>query len=351
MYVTDFDLNARDIAFEVNLGGDRFDRDDVAALLDGVTPEQLTAFKRRVYYHSVDFAPDRGYSDERFLLKAVDSICSAVRTGDGLKGFPDMYALPCDRNKWFRRDDGRYFMCRKATRWANWTPEQLQRLGKDPVPLKDIVTEKVSDLMKAYGVGSSYDRSVRELQLLSYSQVVPGYEMTVRQGVSDLSDIQFRMISPDRTQNFRIGSCSDTELERLMRHLDEEADWRIAEGRAAHVQGSSPAVQPSAESVSTAVIPLDSECVLVTPPGEEEVALVRFMATSVFETPDGTVMVSGKRIAGQQDLSSTPEENHPLTAFSDKSLDTICKATGRQMRMLFDKIQKPLALKGPSLKV
>lgn len=335
MRLYDQDSFARDVAFEVNLGGDRLDSADVSVILSGVSAEQLTAFKRRVYYHSVDFAPVGGYHDEHFLTRSVDNICSTVKLGEGRGDIPNFYSMPCDRGKWFRRDDGRYFKCTKAVRWAMWKPEQLERLGIDPVTIQDVTMKKVSFLLDNYGTDILLDRPARQIELLSYSAETPGYGMVIEQRKDDASAIRVKYLTPHGFSETSFKRLDDEDTEKLFSTLDKEVQWRSEHSRKADVVADEP--QATVEQpVSLAMIPLESEAVLVCNPASP--ASDPLQATAVFETSDGVVMVSCRPFKAPE---GTPEENIPLSSFSDRSLETIREATGRSMKLFFDKVQKP----------
>ena len=53
-----YDVIVRDLAFEIHLGGDRFDAEDLHEVLRGIPQTDLDTFRSRVLYHAKDFVPD-----------------------------------------------------------------------------------------------------------------------------------------------------------------------------------------------------------------------------------------------------------------------------------------------------
>ena len=134
MKMNDVDRLARDVAFEIILGGDRFEPSDVAAHLDGISRPEMGLFKKRVEYHTVDFAPEEMRTPD-FVGRMVEGWTQGVRLSDGA-GIREAFSAAYNRQErglWFRFDDGSVRRCDRAVTDAMWNGEELARM--DPKPL------------------------------------------------------------------------------------------------------------------------------------------------------------------------------------------------------------------------
>ena len=99
----DLEKFARDLAFEIQLGGDRFDKQDVDALLLGVSSEQLALFREDVKRIAIeDYAPPREVASPEenaaFVEKQLDGWLRDVITKE------EIDAVFADHHKLFEMD-------------------------------------------------------------------------------------------------------------------------------------------------------------------------------------------------------------------------------------------------------
>lgn len=113
---------ARDIAFEICYGADRFDNEDVAAMLSPfspLSPSEMKAFRERIVYHCPDFAPP-AYRQEDFVSSWMDGFLSLVPVQNADHTFiREEFARLNDvqeRGKWFKVNEFIRFRCNQATR-------------------------------------------------------------------------------------------------------------------------------------------------------------------------------------------------------------------------------------------
>lgn len=113
---------ARDIAFEICYGADRFDNEDVAAMLSPfspLSPSEMKAFRERIVYHCPDFAPP-AYRQEDFVSSWMDGFLSLVPVQNADHTFiREEFAHLNDvqeRGKWFKVHEFLRFRCNQATR-------------------------------------------------------------------------------------------------------------------------------------------------------------------------------------------------------------------------------------------
>lgn len=145
--VSVIDSLARDVAFEIQLGGDRFDASDLARVLEGIGKDDLEVFRSRVMLHSKDFAPSNP-NNERFVSKELDYWLSGVRTSESMgKGPTDWFAnenLSDDKGKYFLFYNGSVLKCEKATAQAMWGDE-VKDIAKEMTTFE--VAERYYDML------------------------------------------------------------------------------------------------------------------------------------------------------------------------------------------------------------
>lgn len=121
-YQYDLEDLARDVAFEIELGGFRLDPSDVSKVMLGVSQATLDLFKERVLVHCQDFAPGGKPSD--FSRKSLDEFVSGVVVAESLGIEPQVAfskrPLYNDKGMYFMFKNGTILECEKATRFAMW---------------------------------------------------------------------------------------------------------------------------------------------------------------------------------------------------------------------------------------
>jgi hypothetical protein len=169
---------ARDLAFEMCLGGDRFDHDDAMAFLEGISARELDRFTERVKYHAEDFKPRGGEQRngfDRFVSRYLGSYLADVRTAERL-GISDPVSeyegvdVFSDRGKWFLMDSGRPAYCMKATRWAMWGKDIGQHIRME-IDRDTAVRSLFASLLSRYGVT---DGEERRMEFVSPASVPEG---------------------------------------------------------------------------------------------------------------------------------------------------------------------------------
>lgn len=157
---------ARDIAVEIQLGGDRFGPGDVEDILRGIPRRDLQAFRERIEYYAVDYDCGTAFmaGNASFVKEYVDKWLSGVETAEKLGVQPQVRfsaeGLLRDRGEFFVCPDAGHDVvrCPVATRYLAWqkdgrpreivdlyrrvTPEQacdllLDKLFKEFAPGKD----------------------------------------------------------------------------------------------------------------------------------------------------------------------------------------------------------------------
>ena len=144
---------ARDVAFEIHLGGDRFGPDDVAEWLKGISKEDLEIFRSRVMYHSMDFAPNEPLY-VNFAKRSLDMWLSGIETSGPSNGKQESWYknLPLheDRGKYLVFDDGNIRLCDKATAEAAWGKEVRRHIISEMKEL-DVCRHNLDSLLSSYG--------------------------------------------------------------------------------------------------------------------------------------------------------------------------------------------------------
>ena len=135
MFKFDLESLARDVAFEIQLGGDRFDPDDLGEMLQGIPKKDLDTFRERVALHAQDFAPKWGgvvRANEGFVQKQLDIWLAHVHIAEelGYKVGDSWYKgmdLSYDKGTYFVFDDCSVKLCEAATARAMWGKEAAAR--------------------------------------------------------------------------------------------------------------------------------------------------------------------------------------------------------------------------------
>lgn len=339
--MNDIDRLARDVAFEIVLGGDRFDPSDLAAQLDGISRQEMRIFQDRIRYHAVDFAPPE-YRTDDFLNRMISAWTDGVALGaDGVRqGFLDTVSVR-DRGEWFRMGDGSVKQCRSASVETMWRSEERKGMEEKPVAALEVAKMKAGALLDKYGHETMLDRPCDTMDIDSYGMTAVGYIMSVRRDVdilanSDLDKVFFVTITtPSGMSSTALSDYKLDALNEFIALMDTEKSFR---------ESASLMVETSPLSQS-ALIGLPENTVIAAPevgPG----GLDMFRASSVFIGPDGTTMVSG-RFSGQN--QDSPEYNYRLSQLSDKSVDVIRHATDAALKNILQSAEKSSLSKGSGL--
>ena len=147
---------ARDLAFEIQLGGDRFDSDDLREWLRGIPEADLKVFRERVLLHARDFAPeDLKYTSfvERMVGQWLKGVETAETLGKVVKPGQSWYkgiALPEDKGKHFLFDDGSIRDCGSATAEAAWGTDVRKHILRE-MSDRDLAIHYADVLVSSYG--------------------------------------------------------------------------------------------------------------------------------------------------------------------------------------------------------
>lgn len=149
-----YDVIARDLAFEIHLGGDRFDAEDLHEVLRGIPQKDLDTFRSRVLYHAKDFVPDEPRF-HAFAERQVDSWLSGVETAEMLgRKVRGSWFRPEDfhedRGKNFLMDDGSVRRCEKATAESAWGPKVREHVLREMTD-REVVEYNADWLLSTYG--------------------------------------------------------------------------------------------------------------------------------------------------------------------------------------------------------
>ena len=156
MHTSDYNIEnmARDLAFEIHLGGDRFGPDDVREWLEGISESDLKIFRERVLLHARDFAPAEPMY-ESFASWMVGEWLSGVRTAEDLgrevKGsWYTGITLSNDKGKHFLFWDGSNHTCNAATVEAAWGRDVRKDIARE-ISEKDLAEHWCGVLLHNYG--------------------------------------------------------------------------------------------------------------------------------------------------------------------------------------------------------
>lgn len=330
--MNDVDRLARDVAFEIVLGGDRFDPADVAAQLDGISPREMQVFRGRIAYHAEDFAPPE-YRTEDFMNRMTEAWTAGVRLdgrSDSLRRAFSETELHSDRGRWFRFRDGSFRKCTKAAVDAMWRGRDLEGLEAGPVTPLDVLRAKADALIAKYGKEVRLDGPWDSVDVDTYGLSEAGHVMSLRRNVDILARkpedhvyyVTYR--TPSGSSSTLLSHLEPEEMERMIGVVDGETAFR---GGLSVMNGV-----PGLSGGSLVALPQDT---VVYAPEYGPTQTKSFVAASVFVGPGEGVMVSG-RFTGQD--KGTPDFNYPLADFSDRSVAVIKEATDRSMKAVLSKM-------------
>ena len=331
---------ARDVAFEINFGGDRFDRNDVSEHLHGIDAASLHLFRNRVRYYAEDFRPKRMYANDTFsgwMNRQLDAWLSDVRTAEDLKLDPKGIAFPVtglreDRGKWFRLSDGTVAKCTHATVNVEWGPDRVAELNPVEVPVYDLVKEKADRLLDAYG-----KEVVRDYvwDVISFSEDnVPVFGGTQIELQRNCSKVGGRRVGSDGLYYIKqISSSSGTTLmnvrdmdprlqEDYLLLIDRELEIREARSKGLAASASQEASQPERN------VRLDSP-VSVT----DAVSGKKVSVDTVFLGADGDLWVGSS-------AKDAVSGSYRLDSLSSKEVDSVRRATKNTLDAILSKFPK-----------
>ena len=323
---------ARDLAFEIVLGGDRMDAEDIRQALGSVSQNELHLFRERVKYHAFDFAPGEYLTDD-FLNRMLDGWLKDVSVNGSTSIGAAYHELHerCDRFKWFRLQnlDGsfEYALCEKATRDVMWGRRAGGRrvdefVSERPVSALEVARSRADALLDKYGMEFNLDGPLEVVDVYSFGILKEGALMSLRRTVNDLARSSSDRVyfitetAPGGKDTSRVLSdMREDELNRLVGIIDTEKSFR--DGLSLVVEN--PIVNQGA------IIRLPEDTYVYFSDG----SLEGLVAKSVFLAPDGVAMVSGKFMG-----SLYREQNFPLSYLSDKSMQVIREATQASLKQI-----------------
>lgn len=320
MKMNDVDRLARDVAFEIILGGDRFDPSDVAQQLDGLSRPELGLFKKRVEYHAVDFAPEEMRTPD-FVGRMIEAWTKDVRLSDGT-GIREAFSAAYNRQErglWFRFDDGSVRRCDRAVTDAMWRGGELARMDPKPLSAAEAACIKADALISRYGTEVRRDGWYEEVSLDSFSMNPDGDRVSVMRDRDDLArsvgEHVYSMTYAEESGTYTrsVRDLDPVMAERLIGWMDNEMAMR----------GSVSLTRDDSLLHEGAVIGLPDDTVIYAPLYDRGTTSP-FKATAVFDTPDGRTMVSGRFVGSSP---QEPERNFPLSELSDRSVSKVRRAT------------------------
>lgn len=327
--MSDMDRLARDIAFEIVLGGDRFDPSDVKEMVGTVSRAERNVFQDRIRYHAVDFAPEE-YRTAEFLDRNIEVWTGGLKIHDGVElrqDFDEMLHRN-ERGAWFRFSDGSFLRCEKAVSDAMWNSRERFGMDPDPVSPYKVALYKSDALINKYGHQVKRDMYYHAVDLDSYGMTSEGSILTVMRQEDIVSDDPKHKIfvvvekTPEKTSAALLSQYPDEELERLIGILDTESSVR-----------QSLSLMKEGEPMSEGAVVALPEKTIVTAP-EQSPYGSDFVVTSVFVKSEGFTMVSGHYVG----MRGGPERNFLLRDFSDKGVATIKNATDVAMKNTLAKL-------------
>lgn len=226
------DVLARDVAFEICLGGDRFGPDDLALMLEGITITDLETFRKRVVYHAGDFGYGVPFGEARdqqlriFVEKESISWCSYVKTAESLgfdttsrKSWFEGLTLNEDRGKYFLFTGGYVRRCEKATREVAWGEAATGSSLVMELPKEKVPKAICSLILCNYGKNTM---SGRECTCVGYMNIPEGrVNKIVEQGEGNLTFVLETGETMDVRKVFE--RHPDATISALMDELDEQA--------------------------------------------------------------------------------------------------------------------------------
>ena len=314
-FMSSADSLARDIAYEIVLGGDRFDSYDVKPVLDGMTRAEMNFFKDRIRYHAVDFAPEE-YRTDDFLSRMIEAWTEGVDVKESWEIRPEFQKMHDrqERGKWFRFADGGFRKCEKATVDCQW--QEFERVGMVPEPISpfEVAREKADALISLYGRDVNLDGPVRTVDIISFGALESGYVMSVRRNVDALAEKPadhtyfITYTTPSGKSSTLLSHLPPEEMDRFIDMMDQEKQLR-AGGRLGWTERSEPLLLPSGT--------------VVMAPEPDADGVSAFEVKSLWENIDGEVIVSGHYAEGR---SSGRQVSFNLGDFSDKGISVITTA-------------------------
>ena len=316
------DSLARNIAYEIILGGDRFDAYDIKPVLDGMSRAEMNLFKDRIRYHAVDFCEAEHRPDD-FLSRMIEAWTKDVVVRESWEIRPDFQRMHDrqERGKWFRFADGSFRRCDRATVDCQWQESERAGMDPSPVPSFEVARERADALISLYGREVSLDGPVETMDILSYGALESGYVMSVRRNVDVLAQkpadhtYYITYTTPSGHSSTLLSHLTPEEMDRFIDMMEQEKQLR-AGGRLGWTERSEPFLLPS------------GTVVMAPEPGADGERA--FEAKSLFENTDGDVIVSGNFVSGGK--GTGPVGNFYLRDFSDKSVSIITGASAQVLK-------------------
>ena len=349
----DLDSFARDVAMEIQLGGDRFDPSDVGSFLDGIPSDDLVLFKERVLLHSRDFAPcTQSFID--FARNSVGVWLSQVRTAEqkGLRpsgSWFDREALRDDKWKYFKFDDGSFRFCNKTDRrWAFPHGEAGHIVAEMTAP--EVLLRLKEELLEDGNL-----REFREPLVLPEGVVVSlGVNVVDDNGVC-YSDIPVAFMSDG--SSLPVAVLEEKYPDILIAHLGEEREYLVNDRRrrASLITAVGGDVKESLSADNASVINDGirfSEPVTVSVPSVDGESQRPMEVRSLFRLPLDTggsdafsCFVSGE-VTGADGVRR--EEQIPLHVLSDRDIDRLRRATDALAKKMTQSVSAGLEKKDVS---
>lgn len=233
---------ARDVAMEIQLGGDRFDPSDVAERLEGIPEADLKTFRERVFYHSMDFypfpdavvgsMPGKDFLEIPWVVANsgdiglfTDQMCDAwlggVKTAEQLGRKPsrsvfEAQPLHWDRGKYFMLRDGNIRRCDKATRTAAFG-RNADALCVMEISRDDAVRGVCSQILSRFGTDTPEGRTA---EFISAASVPEGLVY----GVMQKSDGAEPELVLGGLRRLPLQKCSNYASQAFMDMLSHELD-------------------------------------------------------------------------------------------------------------------------------
>lgn len=340
---------ARDVAFELCLGGDRMDSDDMR-FLDGTGRLEMNILKSRVEYHAEDFAPKGGWRNRDFVSNAFDSFMSKVDVDEMKTDISDQFMALMDESlrhrwKWFLFPDGQTRQCPTATLWNTW-PEVKASWGSgaEPVevPLAYVVRRRADDLLR-FGREVLLDRPYVSVEIGQSMFSDDGTTVFLRRDVNTLAKTPEDHVyfitekTPYGVESTALTEMSEGRLGLLL--LDIDAALRSLD-KLTRAQDDPRRIE--GEISFSSPVPVH-----VGEPNEDGVD--RFMVSSVFFRPDGAVMVSGNYDGVR--MPAVHKDVFPLDSLSDKGIADVHAASGRVLSQILSSTKGKGASKDNGLSI
>lgn len=308
----EYDILARDVAFEIVLGGDRLSPADVREKVKLLDVDSFSLFLHRVEYHAQDFT-----SHDDFVRSVTEGgwFRDQMTSAQGIS--LDPASFPKDRGKWFVNPGGVYEKCDRAAAWAKWGVSFEGRR----VEALEVAKARADALLDAHGREICDDFFWDEAEILSRYGLPEGHSVSVRRDVNrvggeDLSagDHHYYVVvsTPEGRVTEALLEKEPGELDRFIDMVDHEMEYRKA-----LQQSAAPAQE--AEFIQGDSCP---ELSFSTPMKmHHELDGNDYLVNSVFIPPFGSLMLDAVN------EKSGAKVCIPLSALSDRELDTVRKCT------------------------